>query len=170
VCSRALFAFFNDPEGPNLLIIIVLAAIIYFLSLAFYLYCLPKRQAGLKKLLFAILIQILLVIGLFFLGHKQPVPPLDSNPHNVTLSGTYVCLPHLNTNGPQTEECAFGLQTDEGVYYAVNFGASANSFNQFQSRKHIKAEGFVVIKEALSSDHWTKYNMKGIFTVTKIIE
>jgi hypothetical protein len=56
------------------------------------------------------------------------------------------------------------------VNYAVNFGASANAMEQFQSGAHVTAQGFVVIKEALSSDHWQKYNMKGIFTITKIID
>jgi len=32
VCSRALFFFFNDPEGPNLLIVTVLALILYSAS------------------------------------------------------------------------------------------------------------------------------------------
>lgn len=94
---------------------------------------------------------------------------LDATPYNVTLSGTYTCLPHADTSGPQTMECAFGLQTDDGDNYAVNFGASADAMSQFQSGAHITAEGFVVIKEALSSDHWSKYNMKGIFTITKMI-
>lgn len=100
----------------------------------------------------------------------NPQALLDATPQNVTLSGTYVCLPHLDTSGPQTEECAFGLQSDDGQYYAVNFGQSAGAMEQFQSGAHIKAEGFVVIKEALSSDHWQKYNMKGIFTVTRMLE
>ncbi len=95
---------------------------------------------------------------------------VDAIPQNVTLSGTYTCLPHLDTTGPQTEECAFGIRTDEGDYYAVNFGQSASAMEQFQSGAHVRAEGFVVIKEALSSDHWQKYNMKGIFTVTQILE
>lgn len=114
------------------------------------------------------------VVGYFiFANPNQQVPlnqNLDATPKEVTLSGTYVCLPHLDTTGPQTEECAFGLKADSGEYYAVNFGASADAMNQFQSGIHIIAEGNVVIKEALSSDHWAKYNMKGIFTITKMIE
>jgi len=96
--------------------------------------------------------------------------PLDPTPRQVTLSGTYVCLPHLDTTGPQTEECAFGLKADDGEYYAINFGQSADSMQQFQSGAHITAEGFTVIKEALSTDHWQKYNMKGIFTITRMID
>lgn len=118
-------------------------------------------------ILSAILAIFLLVQG-FMLG--APVADSDSTPQDVTLSGTYGCLPHVDTSGPQTDECAFGIQTDTGDWYAVNFGASADAMNQFQSGAHVTAEGFVVLKEALSTNQWAKYNMKGIFTVTKILE
>ncbi len=37
VCARTMFWFFEDPEGPNLLVVTVMALIIYFLSLVIYL-------------------------------------------------------------------------------------------------------------------------------------
>ncbi|HEY0220696.1 MAG TPA: hypothetical protein VGC58_00555 [Candidatus Paceibacterota bacterium] len=128
---------------------------------------------GQKNILIGIsLIIALLVAGYFFL-YKDSASiksELDPTPKAATLSGTYVCLPHLDTSGPQTMECAFGLKTDEGDYYAVDLGQASTSLDQFQTGKHIKAEGTIVIKEALSSSQWFKYNMKGIFTITKIIE
>ncbi|MCF7865346.1 MAG: hypothetical protein K9M11_02465 [Candidatus Pacebacteria bacterium] len=36
VCSRTVFFFVNDPEGPNLLIVVVLAAIIFAVFLFTY--------------------------------------------------------------------------------------------------------------------------------------
>ena len=128
-----------------------------------------------KKILYAlgagvIVVGALAVLALSFRGPGETVPPLDATPQQKTLSGTLECLPHLNTKGPQTTECAFGIKTDEGEHYAINFGQSADAMQQFQSGAHIRAEGFVVIKEALSSDHWQQYNMKGIFTVTKMLE
>jgi hypothetical protein len=36
VCSRLMFVFFTDPEGPNLLVVIVAAALIYGASLLMY--------------------------------------------------------------------------------------------------------------------------------------
>lgn len=123
-------------------------------------------------LLIAVSIAILITGYFFFPGlsvSRDQVRDLDPTPKNVTLSGTYACLPHINNTGPQTMECAFGIKTDSGDYYAVDFGPDLNSPDQFQSGKHITAEGWVVIREALSSDHWFKYNMKGIFTITKII-
>lgn len=64
--SRTMFALFNDPEGPNLLIVAVASLIVYGVSYAAYSY-LFKRQEGLTKLLLAILVQILFVTGLFLI-------------------------------------------------------------------------------------------------------
>ncbi len=67
VCSRILFLFFNDPEGPNLLVVMGMSVLVYFLSLAVYLYY-PSTLSltGLKRLLFVILIQIIIVTGFYF--------------------------------------------------------------------------------------------------------
>ncbi|MFA6601626.1 MAG: hypothetical protein WCT02_02075 [Candidatus Paceibacterota bacterium] len=117
-----------------------------------------------------IVIAVCAVVYVSIRARSSNVASIDPTLKNVTLSGLYVCLPHANKTGPQTEECAFGIQTDDGIYYAVNFGASAGAQEQFQSKVHIKAEGFLVSKEALNTDQWNKYDMNGIFTITKMIE
>lgn len=63
VLSRALFFFFHDPEGPNLLIGVVLALILYSPSLIVWKFI--PATSGSKKLLFAICTQILIVTGLY---------------------------------------------------------------------------------------------------------
>lgn len=65
VLSMAWFSFINDPEGPNLLVIAVLALILYFSSLAVGSFI--THATGLKRLLFVIGIQIIIAIGLYFL-------------------------------------------------------------------------------------------------------
>ena len=65
VCSRILFFFFNDPEGPNLLIVVGLALVVFFLSYSAYVF-IPSRMYGVKRLLTAISFQMLLYIGLYF--------------------------------------------------------------------------------------------------------
>lgn len=37
----------------------------------------------------------------------------------VTVSGTIICLPHKNTTGPQTLECAFGIKAQDGNNYGL---------------------------------------------------
>ncbi|WCT11706.1 hypothetical protein [Mucilaginibacter jinjuensis] len=65
LCSRTLFFFFNDPEGPNLVVVIGLAIAIYLLSLAAYTFLLSKFQ-GIKRLAVAVCVQILAVIVMYF--------------------------------------------------------------------------------------------------------
>lgn len=51
---------------------------------------------------------------------------------SVTYIGTLVCLPHKDTRGPQTLECAYGLRTNDGKYHGLKddgqlvFGLSIN--------------------------------------------
>ena len=62
LCSRALFFFFHDPEGPNLLIVTVLALILYGASFIAWRF-IPATAS--KKILFAICAQLLIVTGLY---------------------------------------------------------------------------------------------------------
>ncbi len=66
LCSRLLFLFFNDPEGPNLLVVMEMAVIVYFLSLVVYLSNSNPSITALKRLLLVIFIQILIVTGFYF--------------------------------------------------------------------------------------------------------
>lgn len=38
----------------------------------------------------------------------------------VTISGTAICLTHLNTTIPNTEECGYGVKTENGEEYALS--------------------------------------------------
>jgi len=68
VSSRALFFFFDDPEGPNLLVVGVAAAVIYFVSLLAY--ALGTSTSDSKRFWWALCIQIATACGLYFLGLK----------------------------------------------------------------------------------------------------
>ena len=62
-CSRTLFFLFHDPEGPNLLVVTVLALILYVASLIAWRF-IPATTIS-KKLFLAICTQILIVSGLY---------------------------------------------------------------------------------------------------------
>lgn len=65
VCSRTMLLSLNDPEGPNLLIVIVFALFLHFLSLAVYLPNLSIANSK-KKLLLAVFIQVAIAVVLYF--------------------------------------------------------------------------------------------------------
>ena len=140
-----------------------------------------------------IVIGLIIVVGLgaYFLLPKnaqQPLPSLNDvvssgpltevpSPTNqpdgiggnnpTTLVGEYTCLPHKDTSGPQTMECAIGLKTHEDVYYAMDLSKVNNGIG-VDTSKRIKVTGLLTLAEALSTDHWQKYNMKGIISVDAI--
>lgn len=51
----------------------------------------------------------------------------QTSSRRVALKGQIVCLPHKNTEGPQTMECAFGLKTEQGAYYALEAASTSQS-------------------------------------------
>jgi hypothetical protein len=87
-------------------------------------------------------------------------------PKRATLTGTYMCLPHKNTSGPQTDECAYGLKTEEGEYYAIDFYLMSSMVPEIKSGDRITASGVLTPIEMLSTDRWQIYPIKGIFSVT----
>jgi hypothetical protein len=56
--------FFDDPEGPNLLVIYGLAAILFCVSLLAYVFSFQVSTA--KKFLLALFVQIIMIIGISF--------------------------------------------------------------------------------------------------------
>lgn len=72
VASRSIFSFIDDPEGPNLLIVVVLAAILFSLSLTVYRFS-RATNTHLKKLILAVLVQVALVIGAYLYFDATPL-------------------------------------------------------------------------------------------------
>lgn len=94
-----------------------------------------------------------------------PVPPSATS----TVQGEFTCLPHRNTSGPQTLECAFGLQADSGDYYALDLSAVAPDASAYPMGEYYTVRGLITPVEALSSDFWQKYNIRGIIRVAEIL-
>ncbi len=86
------------------------------------------------------------------------------------LEGEYVCLPHVDTSGPQTDECTFGIRTDTGEYYAVDFALMSQMDPLLVLGDRFSASGMIVPIEMLSTDHWRQYPIVGIFSVTDSVQ
>ncbi len=99
-------------------------------------------------------------------GHPEKVAIFDS-PDRASVTGEYVCLPHKDAAGPQTAECAIGIRTQDGSYYALDFNLMSQTKPEFKTGDRFSANGIITPVEALSAEYWTKnYNIKGIFSVT----
>ncbi len=65
ISSRALFKFFNDPEGPNLLIVGLMTLVVFFASYTAY-NLIPSKTNGLKRFFPVLFIQFAVVAVFYF--------------------------------------------------------------------------------------------------------
>ncbi len=90
-------------------------------------------------------------------------------PKRIIIKGESECLPHKDTSGPQTMECAFGIKEDStGKHYALDFGTYQVSPVDYATGKHQEIEGVLIKANTLSSLTWQKYPIEGILSVTSI--
>ncbi len=128
------------------------------------------------KKTFAIIAAIIIVLiaGFYALNayiyHEKQGDPQDVTSYRGTLSGDVVCLPHADTTGPQTKECAYGLKTESGEYYALDLALMSQQHAPLETGERISANGLITPIEMLSSDHWKKYTIEGIFSVTDSVK
>lgn len=124
------------------------------------------------KIIFGAIAVVALLGGGFFVLNqhiynvKQEQDPQAFEPYRATLTGEQACLPHRDTSGPQTLECAIGLRTDAGEYYAIDMNLMSEEHAQVQNGERFTANGLVTPIERLSTDHWRKYQVEGIFSIT----
>jgi hypothetical protein len=102
----------------------------------------------------------------------QPNPAPVTSINNGIWQGEYLCIPHKDTSGPQTLECALGIKTAPNTYFALDMGPLLGAdFNpKINTGTMIEVIGNMTPLEMLSTDHWQKYNMKGIIQVKSIRE
>ena len=131
-----------------------------------------------KKILFILSVVILTLVGGFFAlnayiyNEKQATPEeieKSFEPYRATLTGEYVCLPHVDGVAP-TKECAGGIKTEAGEYYAVDTNLMSQTPPLFNTGERFTASGVITPIERLSTDHWRQYPVSGIFSITDSVE
>lgn len=103
-----------------------------------------------------------------FIYNKKQMSAEAVTPYEATLSGEYVCLESTGPGISQTMECAFGIKTQSGEQYALDFG-EGDVGSQFVAGETVSVSGVITPLARLSSDHWQKYGIQGIFSVSGVI-
>jgi hypothetical protein len=88
-------------------------------------------------------------------------------PHSQTIVGFWECLPHKDTSGPQTTECAFGIAKDQSHgHYAVDTSLMSTYPVDYPTGTQVRITGIVTPANQLSSVQ--KYDIDGIISATSI--
>ena len=127
-----------------------------------------NRSLGITAIVAAIVIIVAAIGYLAFAynssqsssGDNQSIVPTGDL---VTIKGTILCLPHKDTTGPQTMECAYGLKDEAGTYYALG-----DSDPGFKNISGVAMNEQVEVTGNLKKQASTIYPTVGTITVTKI--
>lgn len=120
------------------------------------------------KLIAAVLFVVVVVVAILLLWvetSKAPAPPNNTTPpigQETTIEGDIVCLPHKDTSGPQTLECAYGVKLNNGTYYGL-----ADSDGTYRNISSLPVGKKARLAGTLREEPSNQYQSVGVFTVTK---
>lgn len=118
-----------------------------------------------KHKLVVFLVAVVLLVGaILIIGNvvKAPSPKENSR---MSVKGELVCLPHKDTDGPQTLECAYGFKAEDGKYYALK---EKDPDHPIFADKELKKA--VTIEGSFASEKSNIYQQEGVITVDKLSE
>ncbi len=126
-----------------------------------------------KKALLIVFV-LLVVTGLAYLAialykssptNNEPTPEVVSVPAAgpITARGTIVCLPHKNTDGPQTLECAYGLKDESGRYFGMS-----DTDPEYKNISNLTMNTSVTVNGTFKPEESDRYQSIGIIAVTSI--
>ena len=95
---------------------------------------------------------------------------VDMEAQEITVEGEYICLPHVETEGPQTLECALGIMTDDGSNYAlVTDELDSSAVIDLATGDRIEVVGTVTARDELTSgDRLLAYDIEGVIQVASL--
>ncbi len=87
-----------------------------------------------------------------------------------SIEGVPTCLPQRGGPGmPHTLECAFGVRTDEGIYFALDLAAvPPETMDEISEASRVRFTGLYVPIEAISSNLGRIYDVRGVMRVDSV--
>lgn len=108
------------------------------------------------------------------LKEALPETPVTNTPAagQVAIEGTLVCLPHKDTSGPQTLECALGMKGNDGGYYAIGGRNPSveSKIGNIPNDARIRVSGTLVPYVAVQESSLLKYGIVGLIEATSLTQ
>jgi hypothetical protein len=126
-----------------------------------------KRRRGLIILIaFAVAIVAFMLVAFVLQNRSSPSNnqqqgiPVEGS---IQMKGVALCLPHKDTSGPQTLECAIGLKDEKGNYYGLK-----DSDPGYKNISSLPMNQQVQVNGSFKKEMSSMYPTIGTIEVTKI--
>src|SRR6185436_6330503 len=120
------------------------------------------EMIGLIVFALSLLIIAVLLRPFVTLPSKQSASALPPN-GPISIQGEMVCLPHLDTSGPQTMECAFGLKDELGRYFGLS-----DTDPEYKNIAGVPMQTHVEVEGEFTARNDTTYRSTGTIKVYSI--
>lgn len=132
-----------------------------------------------KKLLITSIVLLALLSGVVYLyvfsdntanqSTDTNEVPSEYTEEPITERGVITCIPKIGS-GPQTMECALGLQNAEGTYFGLRFLSDHDeNFALVSPEITVEVTGLLIHEEMFGPDG-NRYDTKGIIEIKTISE
>jgi hypothetical protein len=121
-----------------------------------------QRRNGLI-ILASIVVILLTAVVVVAIQSKSSVKAPSTDGSEIVVKGTAVCLPHKNTDGPQTMECALGIKDEKGQHYALS-----DTDPSYKNVSNMPTGEMVEVKGTLEKGNGDKYDTVGTLKVTSV--
>ena len=118
-----------------------------------------------KRQVFVLLLLVIVAVaGIVSVVRAPGKNDMPANNSTTVKTGKVVCLPHKNSTGPQTMECAIGLHGEDQRYYGLKDEDSQPGQSPLNDVTNKRVE--ITGKFAETKD--SNYNIVGTITIRKL--
>ena len=121
-----------------------------------------QRRSSLIILASVVVVFVTAVVVVAIQSKSSVKAPSTQN-GEIVVKGTAVCLPHKNTDGPQTMECALGIKDEKGRHYALS-----DTDDAYKNVGNLPMGESVEVKGVFEKGDSTTYDTIGTLKVTSV--
>ena len=127
----------------------------------------PRDSSAVAVMIVAVVsVSVIFAFGLLFRPDAQSLSGDDGQAasydrRQISVEGNLVCLQHRDPGSQTTAECAYGLRTEDGTYYAVQ-----DSDSEYKNISSIPFDKKVKLTGTFDDETNERYLSDGTLTIT----
>ena len=129
-----------------------------------------NNQEGImkKNIVWLVVLAVVVIFGLLLSNGWDKI--VNETVDNMsTITGNFSCLPKKDGTPTDEENCAIGIRSSDGSYYALDISRIQDANTDLRADETIAATGFVLPAEAVVGTEWEQFAVSGLIKVNTLL-